>query len=378
MKSPEGGRLLDNVAYCMKMVQKAKNIVGDDIEVRDTFPYNPESKTSPETAKKWAEGYYNRNKTYVPEVIVRPNEPFSITITDLHVRSEGGRAYKVIDSENRRFDLREDQVLEVMKSVGIQPMGVVPGTFVWGILGSQIRLVLVGGRLYQSMVKGAQEKKESEAAHAAGKHPTESTLVPGHIYQKRDKSIHAFLGKVKSAGKVYYAFVNLPEMLSKIDDSPASIAQDAEDLKSDASWIRDRALRRINDREVDKKWVNMSWRERCDYAWNDAYNRYRFIHYYGIMLMSSPKFDADVGVLEADFFQELRSNSDRKHEYVDSKRNYIIQNEFLKAHPHVKGYLTEGDVWYCHQSWGEPNETERMTALWRTHKEAFYSGLEWL
>ena len=170
MRSPEGGRLLERVCYCMRAPCAGKNIIDEDIMVRDTFPYNPESKTSPHTAKMWAsQRHYGNDQEYVPEVIERANDPFTVTITDLHVRSEGGRAYKVIDDDMRRFDLREDQVFEVMKLCGIKPGGAVPGTFVWGILGSQMRLVLVDGVLHNAMIKGANEKKESKQRHAQAK-----------------------------------------------------------------------------------------------------------------------------------------------------------------------------------------------------------------
>jgi len=368
----------------MRKPCKATNIVDEKIEVRDTFPYNPESKTAPETAKRWAGSSYYDKEKYEPEVIVRDNEPFSITITDLHVRSKGGRAYKVIDKEMRRFDLREDQVLEVMKLVGIQPMGVVPGTFVWGILGSQVRLVLLNGELHKSMVEGANDKKKFEANAAAGLHPTENTLVPGHIYRKKDKSLHAFLGKVKRTGieKTFYAFIAMPEKEAPEEEDDTDI--DELDVGGPPAWAEQWKKSRKLDREVARKWDTLTWRQKCKHAWDDSYNMYRdpketkYVHHEGIVLMSSPKFEADVGVLELDFFEEIKSNAQRQHDYMDGNRNSILSAEFKKAHPVEDGYLAVGDVWTSYSHYGRPDNSKRMTEAWRKAKEDFYKGLVWL
>ena len=129
MKSYDNsGRILERVCYASKSPVKAKDICGVEITVSDTFPYNPDSKTSPKTAKEWAmpKSYDYKTKQYVtgPEPVVteRYNDPFAVSIIDLDVRSQGGRAYKVIDEENRRFDLREDQVLEVFRRTGVHAL----------------------------------------------------------------------------------------------------------------------------------------------------------------------------------------------------------------------------------------------------------------
>lgn len=385
MRTLQGGRLLDKVAYCMRKPCKATNIIDENIEVRDTFPYNPESKTAPETANRWAgPNYWDKDDAYVPEVIVRNNDPFTITITDLHVRSEGGRAYKVIDSEMRRFDLREDQVLEVMRDVGILPAGKVAGEFVWGILGSQVRLVLVDGDLHSSMVAGANDKKTYEINQSAGLHPTESTLVPGHVYRKKDKSLHAFLGKLKRTGndKVFYAFIEMP-----VETAPTE--QDDRDIDENTGWGDADALHRWKSsqkygREIRRKWETLTWRQKCKFAWDDRYNMFRapnernYSLHENIMLMSTPKFEADVGELEADLFQEFRDNAKRDHGYVDGNKKSILDSEFKKAHPDESGYLGTGDVWQSYSHWGRPDNSKRMTEAWRKAKDDFYKGLVWL
>ena len=316
MRIPTGGRLLDKIAYCMRKPCKATNIIDEEIEVRDTFPYNPDSKTSPETARMWGTRQrWGSDEVQHPDIIVRDNDPFGITITDLHVRSEGGRAYKVIDSEMRRFDLREDQVLEVMKLVGIQPKGAVPAKFVWGILGSQIRLVLVGGELHTSMVEGANDKKEFELAQKSGLTPTEGSLKAGHVYRKKDKSLHLFLGRVKRPGvdKTQFAFMSMPDLDVKLEDDYSS----ADEVYK--KWKR-------KEHELHLKWSALTWRERCQWKWIDKWatlyeERLQgnpYVSYPHIVFMASPKFEADVSEVEADFFEELKSNKDLNHSYQTS------------------------------------------------------------
>lgn len=385
---PTGGRLLDKVCYCMRKACAAKNIIDEKIIVRDTFPYNPESKTAPETARRWAsDDYYDMRSTkdaYVPEVITRDNEPFNVTIIDLHVRSEGGRAYKVIDDEMRRFDLREDQVLEVMKLVGINPMGSVPGKFVWGILGSQIRLVLVGGELHKSMIEGASEKKASELARSLGQSITETKLIPGHVYRKKDKSLHAFLGKIKRVGidKTFYAFIAMPERQPPEQQDDVDI--DDKILGGDPVWQERWKKARKFEREVSRKWNTLTWREKCKFEWEDSYNMCRgpneqtYTHHEDIVLMASPKFESEVGKLEQDFFEEIKTNGALSHDYVDGNRNSILETEFKKAHSNEEGYLAVGDVWVSYVRWNQPNNSQQMTAAWRKAKDDFYKGLVWL
>lgn len=91
-------RLLDKVCYLSREPVQAKDISGNDITVADIFPYNPDSKTAPNTAKRWADNSHWDHVTRQvvkgaePVLVERVNEPFSVIITDLDVRSEGGRA----------------------------------------------------------------------------------------------------------------------------------------------------------------------------------------------------------------------------------------------------------------------------------------------
>ncbi len=375
MRTPTAtGRLLDKVAYCMRQPCKATNIVDEPITVRDTFPYNPDSKTAPETARHWAGGYNWEQTTYKPEIILRDNDPFTITITDLHVRSEGGRAYKVVDNDMRRFDLREDQILEVMKLVGILPRGGVASTFVWGILGSQVRLVLVGGQLHKAMIEGANDKKAHELAQAAGLHPTESSLVPGHIYRKKDKSLHLFLGRVKRPGsdKVQYAVIQMPVVEER---APNDIDNYAGSSSHNEKWVNARRL----ENELYARWDSLTWRERCEHEWLTKWMAYRqpgedkYGMYPTIIFMSSPKFDADVGEIEPDMFDEIKKNENHQHGYTDAKLSSFVDEAFHKKYS--GGYRAVGDSWYMYSA--SASVQKLVNEEYKKARVEFREGLEW-
>lgn len=333
-------RLLDRVCYLSRAPSKDTDLFGNEITVRNTFPYNPDSKTAPETAKRWADNttYDHKTRQYVkgpePEFLERANDPFGITIIDLDVRSEGGRAYKVVDSQDRCFDLREDQVLEVFKHVGIHAGGQVPGSFVWGILGSQMRMVLVGGDLHKEMVAQAESLKNFKRDQVAGRTPTEGTLQFGHIYRKRDQSLHLFLGRVKAPGaeKVSFAFVKLP---NKPNDHEDNDRLDA-DLPED-HW----AQHAREERAIAQKWDTMSWAERCQWEWHDSHDwlqrQYKdcepgyYHHPEDITLMSSPKFEAEDGE-DVEFATKLRENAGSKHKYVNGKGDDLAEVRWVRDH----------------------------------------------
>lgn len=173
-------RLLDGIAYVSRKPYKMVDLNGNDVIVCDTFPFNPESKTSPETAKSWAKSRFWNDTSDVEEPIInlRKNDPFKVKILNLEFRSEGGRAYKVIDSDGRRFDLREDQLVEAMRFSGIDAGGQIRGDFVWGISGSQIKMVHIGGKLHTKMVNYVHQLETQKAVSLAN-------LQVGSLYAKR-------------------------------------------------------------------------------------------------------------------------------------------------------------------------------------------------
>jgi len=152
-------------------------------------------------AKRW-----NWDEPEDPQVLELTNNPFSVKIVKLEQRTEGGRAYKVIDSENRLFDLREDQVIETIATHGIKPGGEIPGFFVWAIIGSQVKMVIIGGKTYKELVPDTVTGKPAPAAY------TSSKLKVGKVYKQRSGLCCAYVGKVKtpvSKGKWQHMLVDI-------------------------------------------------------------------------------------------------------------------------------------------------------------------------
>lgn len=294
-------RMIDKVCYVSRARSTSHDLSGSEIkDVLETFAYNPESKTVPKTAERWASQshYYTpkRGKQHVPIVETRDNVPFEVTITDLDVRTEGGRAYKVMDSERRLFDMREDQIMDAIHKFGILPGGRVPVPVVWGIAGSTLKLAIVGGTLYEEMLKNAKDLEVEKASRSAGMLPSESTFKVGFIYSKKDSKQMMFLGFAQLApdAKKYSVFIAMPEkMLAERSGS-------------------------------SKEWDRLSWSQRCTREWVEGTWRCP-----GVSFMSSPKFlsEAQTGA-EPAFAESIRSGVGTKHPIVNGMDLDLAEKQY--------------------------------------------------
>jgi hypothetical protein len=275
----------------------------------------------------------------VPTVVELTNEPFDVSIIDLQVRSQGGRAYKVIDSESRVFDLREDQLLEALKIGGVQPGGQINGKFVWGVLSSQMRMVYVGGDMHKSMVQKLESNKEKDVARANNVAVKPSSFTVGHVYKKRDDSLYVFVGRVRTAdSKKLFAFAELPTPPHHHDDDVISGYVTNHGYKEDHEFIQ----RLRKEADVASRWETMTWMERCEGE-----------RYISISLMSTPKFDSDEGPGARDVADMLRANVDRKYLYLDGNRNDLATKRWLEKTG------VDLDRWYATQPYAY-NEVQRQ------------------
>lgn len=162
-----------------------------------TFPVSADKgsetdETGPHaTAKKWAgEGY-----RYV-EV---GNKGFSdVVLTDLDFRGNGGRAYKVvvtIDGLKHEVDLREDVMMDVLMTRGVEVGGRLNGTYCFVRRGSEIRLELEGS-------EGHAEALEEYRRVINGRKLKKSEMVAGHVYQGNLRNKYLYFGEVYVGSKV--------------------------------------------------------------------------------------------------------------------------------------------------------------------------------
>lgn len=143
------------------------------------------NKATLKTGESWVKYY----KTYADvKSVSRENKPTAgYRILDLDVRSEGGRAYKVVSPYGEYVDLREDVLLDTIREVGISPGGVLNGEFIFATVGSQMKLVRVGSDLHKSLV---------EATANRGQKIKKSELEPSCIYRNVKDEKFAFIGYV--------------------------------------------------------------------------------------------------------------------------------------------------------------------------------------
>ncbi|QIW88757.1 hypothetical protein P59_160 [Bacillus phage P59] len=167
----------------------------DSDGIRHTFPVDSTAKH--DTAKDWAsrkDGYWSSGRVE-PEVFEFDNEGFDhVTIVDLTVRSEGGRAYQVIIEKNGnkyKMDLRERTLMDVIELKGIQAGGRLNGTFCFIKEGSQTNVILEGTEAHKAAVA---ERKKRESL--PDKPISRKDLKVGHVYKTATGQAEIFLGFV--------------------------------------------------------------------------------------------------------------------------------------------------------------------------------------
>lgn len=326
-------RIVKEVCYVTKKPETVEDIFGNKLSVRPTFPYNPESKTAPATAQRWARGWHRYDeKVEDREPELFKNIEFDVTIMNIEKRSEGGRAYKVYDEDMRMFDLREDQVTEAIRHCGIAAGGRVCGKFTWGILNGSLKMVLVGGTSHAAMLKNMEEMQKREEAVKTGTALSPDKLQFGHIYKKKDETIHLFLGKVKLAGakSSSYATLELPQK--------PTFYRDEEISSCGAEFIKENN----ESKRIAQAWPNMTWEERTQFAWIDSmkrtYEEYKdsvpegyYNCYPGIRLTSSPKFESEEGEAIA-LAMVAKKNIDGVQPYYNGLGHDLAEESWAQAH----------------------------------------------
>lgn len=328
MKSKTTGamRLLNEVCYVSRKAEKRILLTGEVVDVVPTFAYNPDSKTAPATAERWANGYRwsltGGQPTPDVEVVREKNDPTALWIIDLEVRNEGGRAYRVIDEKKRLFDLREDQLLEALRHCGVAAGGKIAGQFVWGILGSAVRLVLVGGEQHSEMEKQRDLIDGTRAGSKSRGAITPSSLVVGHVYAKRSGDADIFLGACTiptKPGKKVYAFLGNP---MRPDFWPTAGCEHYHD-----EW---KARAELNNRH-HTEWETMSWADRIDWFFtgrfstnSEAPRRTRTVYF-----ITSPAYDTEVACdpVDAETIEEIRRDGKKWNNYGTGTCYSIISEE---------------------------------------------------
>lgn len=327
MKSKTTGamRLLNEVCYVSRKAEKRILLTGEVVEVVPTFAYNPDSKTAPATAERWANGYrWSLARTPTPdvEVVREKNDPTTLWIIDLEVRNEGGRAYRVIDEKKRLFDLREDQLLEALRHRGVLAGGQIVGQFVWGILGSAVRLVLVGGDQHSEMKKQRDLIDGTRGSSKSRPAITPSSLVVGHVYARRSGAADIFLGACTiptKPGKKVYAFLGVP---MRPDFWPTAGCEHYH-----AEW---KARAEINNRH-HAEWDKLSWADRIDWFYVERFRHGGEVprRIRNVCFITSPAYDTEVPCdpVDIETIDGIRRDTKKINGYGTGTCYSIIEDE---------------------------------------------------
>ena len=190
------GSIPDNLNY----VQRPPKEIGDywehdltedgekipTVKVRETFVVDASNPKTLETAMKWAKNYGAVKERDIT-VSKRANDPIdTLEILGLDIRSEGGRAWKVIIHGTYYVDLREDVLLDALKNGPGVVNKELRGPFLWCRVASQLKLVRVGSRLHKAVV--------AAGARATSVEVVPSKLEVGDIYENRKGEKFWYLG----------------------------------------------------------------------------------------------------------------------------------------------------------------------------------------
>ncbi len=196
-------RIPEGITYVFRAPREVA-IGWDDIEETGTmarvdpaFPTETGNAKTLATAQQWASGY--GREAEAPTCAVANSPIAKITIVNLELRDEGGRAYKAalppIEGRTPYVDLREDVFLDAMLTNGVAPGGVLDGPFIWARVGSQMKLVRVGSVLHRHVVE-ADERGRRKAVAA-------TDLVRGGVYANKKGDLFVYLGQCDTDELVY-------------------------------------------------------------------------------------------------------------------------------------------------------------------------------
>jgi len=187
------GKIPEDITVYLKPAEKVSQAVSDEdilkVDAVPGFVFETGNKKTEETAKSWAFGYCNddfNKESFANRIVVKKNVPVSgYHLIGLEIRSEGGRAWKVLDSNGHLFDLREDVLLDILQYAGVEN-GIIKADLIWAVVGSQMKLIRVGSELHKRILAYTVEKGKQSI----------KDLVIGHVYSTpKGQDNYVFIGR---------------------------------------------------------------------------------------------------------------------------------------------------------------------------------------
>ena len=151
------------------------NFNGESIEVIPSFPIliggpNKSSEQNQKiTATWWSD---DDNPTELENI------PRVYKVVNYDVRSKGNKVFKIIDDNNRLFDLSVDNLIEIIFNHGVNKGGTLNGKFIWVV----------------DTVKKLVEISDNIKKYVTPKKIKVKDLIPGTLYKNKRKT-YLYVGK---------------------------------------------------------------------------------------------------------------------------------------------------------------------------------------
>jgi len=193
-------------------------------KIQPTFVSDSSNPKTLATGKTWAinasriyDRATNSHISKPSKEITRTNDPItSLRVFGLDHRGRGGRAWKCGDDDGHYFDLREDVLLDLMRTVGISKGGYLNGEYIWAKIHAEMKLVRVGSDLHAALTT-ATERREMDII-------SKKDLKPWHLYQQKNGEVFLYAGEVSGFKNKTRLLANTPEDLRRRDWLDAKVA----------------------------------------------------------------------------------------------------------------------------------------------------------
>lgn len=98
---------------------------------------------------------------------------------------------------------------------------------------------------------------------------------------------------------------------------------------------------------IARAWPNMSWEQRC--------SKFDWRTHMRIMMVSSPKFEADIGEIDHELWNAWRENAEGKYHY----RSYDV-DDLSRAWKYGSNYMSVNSGYYvaCTRDWRDSPEVQ--------------------
>jgi len=210
---PKYGNIPTRLKVFLRAAIQFKRPHGDAVQCCPAFVTDLDRPKTHDTARRWA-GRAQYNPSYAVvypntkvEGLGQDNKPIpSVTLVGTDARQEGGFAFKVVTPEGWLVDLRKEEFYEVLFKKGIPKSGKMVGPFQWVVNGSQMRLTLVGSRLYKEIEELSKIRKKPRKGKLGIR-----DLEVGGVYTSQGGNNYGcdavFLGRARFDGKLKCAWV---------------------------------------------------------------------------------------------------------------------------------------------------------------------------